>query len=141
MQLQKVIKSTSFIFSMSTIWLYTSCLCLLVFASGCSSTEGLQPNVVLIYGDDVGFADIGVNGSEMIPTPNTDRLAAEGINFIDAHCPAATCSPSRFAMLTGNLAIRRNVRILGPRSSLPIHQSDNFHPYHIRLPKIFAYHQ
>ncbi len=66
-----------------------------------------------------------------IPTPNIDRLAAEGINFTDSHCPAATCSPSRFALLTGHLAMRRQVEILGPNSRMPIKESD------YTLPKLF----
>jgi len=96
-----------------------------------SSHAAEKPNVVLIYGDDVGFADIGVNGSKKIPTPHIDRLAAEGLNFTDAHCPAATCSPSRFSLLTGYLAIRRKVQILGPDSRMPITTKD------YTLPKLF----
>ncbi len=90
-----------------------------------------KPNVVIIYGDDVGFGDVGVNGSKMIPTPNIDRLASQGINFTDAHSPAATCSASRFTMLTGILAHRRNITILSPTSALPIK------PTEYTLPKIF----
>lgn len=90
-----------------------------------------KPNVVIIYGDDVGYGDVGVNGSRKIPTPNIDRLAAEGLNFTDGHCPAATCSPSRFSLLTGSLAIRRGVSILGPSSNMPITETD------YTLPKLF----
>jgi arylsulfatase A-like enzyme len=90
-----------------------------------------RPNVVILYGDDVGFADVGVNGSKLIPTPNIDRLAAEGINFVDGHCPAATCSPSRYAMLTGQLAFRRNVGIIPPTGGMPIATDD------YTLPKLF----
>ncbi len=66
-----------------------------------------QPNVIIIYGDDVGFADLGVYGSTMIPTPNLDKLAAEGLRFTDGHCAAATCTPSRYSMLTGAMAFRK----------------------------------
>ncbi len=66
-----------------------------------------QPNVIIIYGDDVGFADLGVYGSTMIPTPNLDQLAAEGLRFTDGHCAAATCTPSRYSMLTGSMAFRK----------------------------------
>jgi len=78
------------------------------------------PNVIIIYGDDVGFADVGVNGSTKIPTPNIDRLAKEGLNFTDSHCTAATCTPSRFSMLTGIHAFRYNARILPPDAPLLI---------------------
>jgi arylsulfatase A len=53
-----------------------------------------KPNVVIIYGDDVGYADVGVYGSKLIPTPNLDKLAGEGLMFTDGHCSAATCTPS-----------------------------------------------
>lgn len=78
------------------------------------------PNVVIIYGDDVGFGDVGVYGSKMIPTPNIDRLAAEGLRFTDGHSSAATCTPSRFSLLTGVHAFRYGARILPPNAPLLI---------------------
>lgn len=66
-----------------------------------------KPNVVIIYGDDVGYADLACYGAEKIPTPNLDKLAAEGLRFTDAHCAAATCTPSRYSLLTGNMAFRK----------------------------------
>ena len=77
-----------------------------------------KPNVVIIYGDDVGFGDVGVNGSSLIPTPNIDQLASEGINFTDGHCSSATCTPSRFSLITGIHAFRYNARILPPNAPL-----------------------
>jgi arylsulfatase A-like enzyme len=65
------------------------------------------PNVLLIYADDVGYGDVGCQGARTIPTPNLDRLAGEGLRCTDAHSPAATCTPSRYAMLTGEYAFRR----------------------------------
>lgn len=79
-----------------------------------------KPNVVIIYGDDVGFADVGVNGSKLIPTPNIDRLAAGGLNFTDGHCTASTCTPSRFSIMTGIHAFRYDARILPPNAPLII---------------------
>ncbi|WP_411847500.1 sulfatase-like hydrolase/transferase [Roseibacillus persicicus] len=69
--------------------------------------EASKPNVVIIYGDDVGYADLGCYGAEKIPTPNLDKLAAEGVRFTDAHCAAATCTPSRYSLLTGEMAFRK----------------------------------
>lgn len=66
-----------------------------------------HPNVVIIYGDDVGYGDVGANGATLIPTPNLDRMAAEGLRFTDAHCAAATCTPSRYALLTGEMPFRK----------------------------------
>lgn len=102
----------------------------LVFAST-QVPEANRPNVVIIYGDDVGFGDIGVNGSKMIPTPNIDRLALEGLNFTDAHCSAATCTPSRFSLLTGVHAFRYGARVLPPDAPLLIPTDI------LTLPKLF----
>jgi arylsulfatase A-like enzyme len=90
-----------------------------------------RPNVVIIYGDDVGYADIGVNGSKMIPTPNIDALAAAGLNFTDGHCSAATCSPSRFSLLTGVHGFRHGISILPPNAPLSIPTDI------LTLPKLF----
>jgi arylsulfatase A-like enzyme len=65
------------------------------------------PNILLIYADDLGFGDVSCNGATAIATPHIDRLAAAGVNFTDAHSAAATCTPSRYALLTGEYAFRR----------------------------------
>ena len=98
-------------------------LVLLTLLSGTSLTSqeiSNQPNVVIIYGDDVGYGDVGVYGSKQIPTPHIDALAAGGLQFTDGHCSAATCSPSRFSMLTGIHGFRADVRILAPNAPLAI---------------------
>ncbi len=59
------------------------------------------PNIVLIYADDLGFGDVSCNGAKPGLTPNVDRLANEGLRFTDAHSTSATCTPSRYALLTG----------------------------------------
>ncbi|MCA9162697.1 MAG: arylsulfatase [Planctomycetales bacterium] len=66
-----------------------------------------KPNIVLIYADDLGYGDVGCYGASRVETPNMDRIAREGIRFTDAHSPSATCTPSRYAMLTGEYAWRR----------------------------------
>lgn len=71
-----------------------------------------KPNIILIYADDLGYGDIGVNGAVGVKTPFIDSLAKEGINFTDAHAPASTCTPSRYALLTGQYAFRRKAAIL-----------------------------
>jgi arylsulfatase A-like enzyme len=60
----------------------------------------------MIYADDVGYGDLGCYGATSVKTPNVDRLAASGRRFTDGHAPAATCTPSRFALLTGQYAWR-----------------------------------
>ncbi len=70
-----------------------------------SATE--KPNIVVIYGDDIGYGDIGCYGAKTIPTPHTDRLAAGGVRFTSAYASSATCTPSRYSMLTGEYAFRK----------------------------------
>ena len=67
-----------------------------------------QPNVIIIYADDLGYGDLSCYGAQGVTTPNTDRLAAQGIRFTNAHAVAATSTPSRYALLTGHYAWRRN---------------------------------
>ena len=64
------------------------------------------PNVVIIFADDLGYGDLGCYGHPTIPTPNLDRMAAEGQRFTDFYSAAPVCTPSRAALLTGRLPIR-----------------------------------
>ncbi len=66
-----------------------------------------RPNVVLIYADDLGYGDVGCYGATKVLTPNIDKLAREGVRFTNAHSASATCTPSRYAMMTGEYAWRR----------------------------------
>ena len=65
------------------------------------------PNIVLIYMDDLGYGDVSSYGATALQTPHIDRLASEGLRFTDAHSTAATCTPSRYALLTGEYAWRK----------------------------------
>ena len=78
-----------------------------VLLTGLTGFAVEKPNVVIIYGDDVGYGDVGVYGSKKIPTPNLDQLAAEGLRFTDGHCSASTCTPSRYSLLTGEMPFRK----------------------------------
>ena len=69
--------------------------------------ESKTPNVVLIYIDDLGYGDVGCYGSNTIRTPNIDNLASTGMLFTNGHCSSASCTPSRFSMLTGGYAFRK----------------------------------
>ena len=89
------------------------------------------PNVVIVYGDDVGYGDVGVYGATKIPTPFIDKIAGEGLRFTDGHCTAATCTPSRYSMLTGLYGFREGVRILPPNAPLCIPTDI------LTLPKLF----
>lgn len=70
-------------------------------------TDRKAPNVVFIYADDLGYGDLECYGAKNVQTPNVNRLAAEGIRFNNAHATAATSTPSRYSMLTGEYAWRR----------------------------------
>ncbi len=73
---------------------------------GCSeAAEPKQPNIVLLFVDDMGWADMGYRTS-IYQTPNIDKLAAEGIDYTRAYVPTATSSPSRAALLTGKESVR-----------------------------------
>ncbi len=80
----------------------------LVLASvSCGRESGRAPNIVLIYADDLGFGDVSCYGANKFSTPNIDRLAARGVRFTDSHASSATCTPSRYSLLTGQYAWRR----------------------------------
>jgi arylsulfatase A len=66
-----------------------------------------RPNIILIYADDLGYGDVSCYGATAIKTPNVDKLAANGVRFTNAHCAASTCTPSRYAMMTGEYAWRK----------------------------------
>ncbi len=66
-----------------------------------------RPNVVILYADDLGYGDVSSYGATALKTPNIDRLAREGLRFTDGHSAAATCTPSRYALLTGEYAFRK----------------------------------
>ncbi len=76
-----------------------------------TTAQTSTPNVLMIYTDDIGYGDIGCYGAQLIQTPNIDQLAQEGLRFTDAHCAASTCSPSRYALITGEMGFRKNVGI------------------------------
>jgi arylsulfatase A-like enzyme len=66
-----------------------------------------MPNIVVILADDLGYGDVSCyNDRAKVPTPNLDRLAREGMRFTDAHSPATVCTPSRYSLMTGQMAFR-----------------------------------
>jgi arylsulfatase A-like enzyme len=75
-------------------------------ATGAEAVAG-KPNIVIILADDLGFGDLGCYGATKIPTPNVDRMAREGLRFRDAHSTSATCTPARYALLTGEYPWRK----------------------------------
>lgn len=63
--------------------------------------ETMQPNILFILADDLGYADLGCYGNQIIRTPNIDQLASEGVSFTECYAGASVCSPSRGTLMTG----------------------------------------
>lgn len=87
-----------------------ACLCFLWLAIAVGAT-GPQPNIVLIPADDMGWGDPACyNPASKIPTPNLDRIAANGMRFTDAHTPSSVCTPTRYTLLTGRYCWRTRLK-------------------------------
>lgn len=80
-----------------------------------------QPNIVFILADDVGTGDIKCfHPPSKVTTPNIDRMASEGMRFTQAYAPGATCSPSRYALISGSYPCRGPLRSETAKSSSPL---------------------
>lgn len=100
----------------ATTLLALSCL-LEITREPANAEETNRPNIVLIFADDQGYADLGCFGAEGFETPNIDRLAAEGTRFTDFYVAQPVCSASRAALLTGCYSNRVGILgALGPKS-------------------------
>jgi arylsulfatase A len=83
-------------------------LCLVICGTRVLAADATRPNIVILYADDMGYGDLAANNADSkIPTPNLDRLAAQGMRFTDAHSSSGVCTPSRYAMLTGRFHWRK----------------------------------
>src|SRR5688572_32997887 len=81
---------------------------LLIAAVGGSAmaAEPSRPNVLVIVGDDMGYADVGFHGCQDIPTPHLDALAADGVRCTNGYVSGPYCSPTRAGLLTGRYQTR-----------------------------------
>src|SRR5438876_11176193 len=106
----------------------TSCVLLVLLSSSALGADR-PPNFVIIYCDDLGYADIGPFGAKGYTTPNLDRMAAEGMKFTDFHSAAAVCSASRVALMTGCYPQRVGILgALGPGAKVGINESEMLLP-------------
>jgi len=86
--------------------LFTILYTVFITLAGCEYSqkkisEKDHPNVIVIMTDDLGYVDVGFNGSIDIPTPNIDRIARQGVKFTNGYTPYSVCSPSRAGFITG----------------------------------------
>jgi arylsulfatase A-like enzyme len=80
-----------------------------VLVSGCAPADEIEPNIVFILVDDLGWVDTGVYGSSFYETPNIDQLAAEGARFAQFYTASPVCSPTRASIMTGKYPARLNI--------------------------------
>ncbi len=76
----------------------------------CVEKEESLPNIIYILADDLGYGDAGCYGQELIPTPNIDRLAGEGMLFTQHYAGSTVCAPSRSSLMTGQHTGRTLIR-------------------------------
>ncbi|MEK6234451.1 MAG: sulfatase-like hydrolase/transferase, partial [Planctomycetales bacterium] len=89
---------------------FTRCFSLVALMCGAVAAAADEPpNVVVIFADDLGYGDVGCYGAKKLKTPNIDRLAKEGRRFTDAHSASAVCTPSRYALITGEYPFRKRL--------------------------------
>jgi arylsulfatase A-like enzyme len=84
-----------------------------VAADSTSALAEGPPNIIYINVDDLGWSDLGFQGSEYYETPHLDRLASEGMVFTNAYAAAANCAPSRACCLTGQYSPRHGIYTVG----------------------------
>ncbi len=90
-----------------------SCYCLVLFSILCCgiAVADDRPNIIFILADDMGYGDVqALNKNSKIPTPNLNRLAADGMTFTDAHTPSSVCTPTRYGVLTGRYCWRTRLK-------------------------------
>ena len=120
--------------------MYRSLLILLALAATVApSPAAKQPNIVLIYVDDLGYGDLGCYGSEKNDTPHIDRLAAEGMRFTDYYSASSVCTPSRAALLTGSYPARVGFETFGPEGGSWVlfpGMAEGLHPNERLLPEL-----
>ena len=65
-----------------------------------------QPNIIILFADDLGYGELSCQGNSEIPTPHIDSIASNGVRFTDGYVAGPNCSPSRAGLLTGRIPTR-----------------------------------
>lgn len=113
-------------------------ICTLVLFSSCKTTKIVSnseiiksPNIIFIYLDDLGYGDVGCYGAKGLSTPNIDKLSSGGVKFTNGYATSATCTPSRYALMTGVYPWRnKNAKILPGTAPLLIGENQ------LTIPKV-----
>ena len=95
--------------SVSFLFLINTAIC-----QQTKQSENSKPNIIIIYADDLGYGDLSCYGATKIMTPNIDKLSQQGLRFTDSHATSATCTPSRYSLLTGQYAWRKKGTDIAP---------------------------
>ena len=98
----------------------------LLFCSVLSATAAEKPNFVFFLVDDLGWADVGVNGSKFHETPHIDALAESGMRFTNGYAAASICSPTRASIMTGRHPVRVNITDWIPGQDVDPKRGDRF---------------
>ncbi len=101
------------------------CLSLLALAlcvAAPAAAADAKPNIIVIVGDDMGYADVGVHGCKDIPTPHLDALAKSGVRFTNGYVSGPYCSPTRAGLLTGRYQQRfgHEFNPAGAKQGMPV---------------------
>ena len=118
LKLLKMKKNTLCLFHLAAVLMFTQCQ---PQPNEASTDRQNLPNIVIIYMDDLGYGDMSAYGATELQTPHMDKLAHGGIRFTNGYASSATCSPSRYALLTGRYPWRNeNAKILAGTAPLLI---------------------
>lgn len=102
--------------------LKTSTLLFLLLVLSTCIVAQKKPNFIIVYVDDMGYGDVGINGNPTIKTPNLDRMAIEGMRFTNYYSASPACTASRYALLTGKYPPRAGFGwVLNPQDTIGIH--------------------
>ncbi|MBS2212992.1 arylsulfatase [Carboxylicivirga mesophila] len=113
---------------MKYILILSGIICMAIFNS-CSTPSKQNPNIVIIYADDLGIGDVSCYQQGTLNTPGIDQMAAEGLKFTNGYATAATCTPSRYSLLTGEYPWRNNrAAVLAGNAALLIDPNSNTLP-------------
>ncbi len=112
-------------------------VCLMCAIPSLGAASASQPNIILIYADDLGYGDLGGYGSTVNDTPHLDRLADQGMRFTQYYSASSVCSPSRGALLSGCYPPRIGFDVFNQGRAWVLFPgyAEGFHPDEVLLPE------